>query len=473
RESLYRIMQEVAEFFHRELENNLSVKKYLQERGFQPSSISAFKLGWAPSSEIFLNFCRKKGFSPERLKELGLVKSRPEDGELYAYFRHRIIFPIFSLSGRVIGFGARVIDESLPKYINSPQSVLFDKGKNLYGLHLALREIRKKREAILVEGYTDVIALHQEGITNTVASLGTSLTTGQAWILKRYADTVFLAYDEDSAGEMATLRGIDLLLESGLQVKIIELPPGKDPADMVKEEGVKRFLEAKDRALFYIDYRLKVATKKKPLSLEEKIKQVNSLFSTLRKVNSLYIRDESFKKISQAFGFSEESLRAEFKKFCSENENSFFSNSLKVDLPKEEDIEKKLLQIMLHYPQSREIVRKEISVEDFSSPLCRRLAEEILSLKEEELTPSCLINRFADTSLCSLVSSLSFVDSSFEGFDPCRITMDVIRTLKRRIYQRKISQLRREAENYERQGEEEKARKIWQQLVQLQKSILK
>jgi len=472
---LYEINSKVAEFFHKQLKKNKTARDYLYKRGFKPETIDLFKLGFAPSSRAFLAFCKRYNLPDDKLKELGLLKaSSRNNSESYSYFRDRIIFPIFSLTGKVIGFGARVVDDSLPKYINSPQSSIFDKGKNLYGLHLAKTAARESREAILVEGYTDVIALYQEGIHNAVASLGTSLTSFQARLLKRYVDTIFLAYDQDSAGQAATIRGIDILLENDLQVKIINLPSGEDPADFIKKRGKEAFLKAKEKAPSYIQYRIEKAIKENsPLTLENKLKIVNSLFFTLKKVKSRYALDEMLKKLSEALDFNEESLRSEFARFCKEKDRFFFSSTLKFEIPEEEEIEKKLLQVMLCGKEVVEVVKSNFSLDGFTSPLCRRLAQEIFLCQDvDNINPSYLINRITDSNVCSLVSSLSFDDSSLEGFDLQEVAREIVQTLKRRSHQRRIKQISRMIQDCERRGEEEKVKDLCQQLVQLRKSIL-
>lgn len=474
RQRLYQVNARVAEFFHHQLKRNKIAQNYLYQRGFQPEAVDLFKLGWAPSSRAFLNFCRTNNLSHEKLKQLGLVKTSSHGKGVYSYFRERIIFPIISASGKIVGFGGRVLDESLPKYINSPSSPIFDKGKNLYGLHLTKGAMRKSKQAILVEGYTDVITLHQKNIPNTVASLGTSLTAHQAQVLKRYVDTIFLAYDQDTAGEAATIRGIDLLLESELQVNIINLPSGKDPADFIREEGKRAFLQAKERALPYVGYRIKMAVdNNQPLTLERKLKVVNSLFFTLKKIKSRHTLDEMLRRLSQALDFNEESLRSEFARFCKQKDKFAFSPTLKFEVPEQEEIEKRLLQVMLYDKEAMGVAKNNFSSDSFTHPLCRRLAQEIFLYKgADNITPSYLINRVTNSNLSSLISSLSLNDSSLEGFDLQQVTRQIIQTLKRRSHQRRIEQLSRMIQDCEQRGEEQKVKDLCQQLIQLRKSIL-
>lgn len=468
-EQLYRINEKVTEFFQNQLRKNKFAREYLYKRGFKDEVIDLFRLGWAPYPRLFIDFCKKQGFPVDKLKELGLITVRGK--EYYPYFRERIVFPIFSLSGKIIGFGGRVLDDSLPKYLNSPQSPVFDKGKNLYGLNIAREYIRKEGEAILVEGYTDVIALHQEGIRNAVASLGTSLTIPQVRMIKRYASRVFLAYDEDTAGEAATLRGIDLLLENDLQIKVISFS-GEDPAELVRKKGKGEFLKAKEAALSYIDYRInKVLGKEISLSLEKKLEILNSLFFTLEKITSRHILDDAFRKISESLNLNEESLRSEFKRFLRKKGGFSFSPVIKFEIPEQEEIEKRLLQVMLHGKDVVDVVKDSFSVDDFTHPLCQRLAREIFT--GGLTSPSHLITRVNDEELSSLISSLTIEDSSLEGVDLRQMAMEIVQSLKRRSYQRKIQQLYKMIRESEYRGEEDRVKEYCQQLIQLRKSILR
>jgi len=194
KEEFYQINESVANFFQGELRKNKVAQDYLKRRGFSEKTLDTWKVGYAPASRVFLSFCKKKGISLERLRDLGLLSLGKEDW--YAYFRERIVFPIFTPQGRICGFGGRVLDSSSPKYLNSPQSPVFDKGRVLYGLNFSKEAIGKEKAVVLVEGYTDAITLYQGGIRNVVASLGTSLTVSQARLIKRYADEVFIAYDQ-------------------------------------------------------------------------------------------------------------------------------------------------------------------------------------------------------------------------------------------------------------------------------------
>ncbi len=248
-ESRTETLRWAAKFFHATLESQAGKTGYsylTEERGLSAKTIASFALGYAPEAwENLHNEAKRTGIAKEHLLELGLITHRKEKNSFYDTFRGRVIFPVFSIGGQVVGFGGRTLqsDPQTPKYLNSPESSLFEKSKLLYGLHAAKDEIRRKESAILVEGYMDVLALHQVGITNTVASCGTSLTRYQAKILKRYTNRVLFMYDGDSAGQKSMMRGIDTLLAEGLTPFVLMLPVGDDPDSFVRREGRENFLQ--------------------------------------------------------------------------------------------------------------------------------------------------------------------------------------------------------------------------------------
>lgn len=273
-ERLRSLLEEAVVYYRHQLLNSPAGRQamaYLQQRGIQPQTMEIFELGYAPDTwDSALNYLRGKGYTLEEIREAGLLTERPEGGGGYDRFRHRIMFPIREMSGKITGFGARVLRaEDQPKFLNSPQTPLFDKGRLLYGLHLARKAIRAQDQAVIVEGYLDVIALHQAGFNNVVSPMGTALSEDQLRLLKRFTRRIVLALDADAAGEKATLRGLEvarqafdhsneivfdarglLRHEARLQadLRVTTLPAGKDPDDVVLNdpaEWAKIVAEAK------------------------------------------------------------------------------------------------------------------------------------------------------------------------------------------------------------------------------------
>ncbi|MFL0251168.1 DNA primase [Clostridium neuense] len=303
---LYKINVEAARYFFSNLRIDKAAKNYFMARGITEGVIRSFGLGYAKNNwNGLLYYMKKKGYSELDLIKAGLIIQK--NNSFYDRFRNRVIFPVFDYRGRVIGFGGRVLDDSKPKYLNSPETALFKKGINLYGLNFAIKN-NINRTFIIVEGYMDCISLHQYGIKNAVASLGTALTKNQAKLLKRYADKVIISYDADAAGQMATLRGLKILREVGLEVSIIKVPEGKDPDEFVKNNGREAFMRLIDNALPIVDYRLKEAFERVNLKDNESvikyIREVSTIIEDLDPVE----KDVYIKMVSEKTGISEQAI---------------------------------------------------------------------------------------------------------------------------------------------------------------------
>jgi len=260
KEELLKLHRLAADYYHWGLLESGKGEKariYLKERGVHPEMIKQFMLGYAqPFWDGFVRHAAKKGLQAELLIEGGLALNRPRGEGYYDRFRNRLIIPVCDARGRVIAFGGRVLDDSQPKYINSPDTVLFHKGKMVFGLHLARQAISEAGLAIIGEGYFDVIRAHQEGLRNVVCSQGTAFTLAQAQILKRYTDQVITAFDADQAGTTAALRGLDIFLQKNIEVRIARLPSGEDPDSIIKKRGVAYFQKAVKESLPLLDFKL-------------------------------------------------------------------------------------------------------------------------------------------------------------------------------------------------------------------------
>lgn len=325
RESLYIVNSFAQEYFEQQLWDTDEGKSvglgYFKERDFKDETIKKFSLGYNPEGwENLVNAAKEKGYKTEYLVTLGLAKQKEE--RIYDTYRGRVMFPIQNLSGRVIGFGGRTLktDKKIPKYINSPESLIYNKSQSLYGLYQSKSDIIKNDLCYLVEGYTDVISLHQKSIENVVASSGTSLTEQQIRLIKRYTQNVVILYDGDAAGIKASFRGIDMLLEQGLNIKVVLFPDGEDPDSFAKNntpEDLKAFLEAE--AKDFIVFKTSVLTKdakddplKKAGLLKEVVKSVALIPDHLTR--AVYI-----KECAKLLDVEERSLVLELNKIRRDN----------------------------------------------------------------------------------------------------------------------------------------------------------
>ena len=262
RNQLFAVNKEAATYYYHLLRSprGAAGMRYLTERKLTPQTMSHFGLGYADGSNSDLvRYLRGKGFADDVILESG-VAAHDEKRGLHDKFWNRVIYPIMDAENRVIGFGGRVMGDGKPKYLNSPETPIFDKGRNLYGLNFARRS--RKNQFILCEGYMDVISMHQAGFTQAVASLGTSFTTGQAQILKRYAKDIILSYDSDEAGVKAALRNNQVLRQAGLRARVLNLKPYKDPDEFIKAEGAEAFQQRLDEAENVFFFELRQAEKR-------------------------------------------------------------------------------------------------------------------------------------------------------------------------------------------------------------------
>jgi len=413
KERLYKLNNLVANYYRECLFRTNQGKKvinYFKKRGINDTSVEKYKLGYAPPGwDVLSNFLKKKGYSYEELIKAGLIKKSKIEGKYIDYFRDRIIFPIFNLSGRAIGFGGRVLDDSLPKYINSPETLVYNKGSNLYSLNFAKEDIRKKNYIIIVEGYTDVLITQQYGFNNIAASLGTALTTKQIDLIKRFTDTVLIAYDSDSAGNMATLRSLDLLVKAGLEVKVIALPQGYDPADFLIKKGRETFQNLIDRSLSLIDYKLKLLYSKYSIkTIEGKVKVVKEILPTLNVIgNEVELRAQT-KKISEELKLSEEAILIELKRYKRGSRDSSH-NFIKLNSESGNiKAEKILIGCMLENEKIARDILTKLKAEDFSVLLHRQIVTAIeKNLKDDKIVDSQkVIDYLNDDKAAKLISKI-------------------------------------------------------------------
>ncbi|MBI2095309.1 MAG: DNA primase [Candidatus Omnitrophica bacterium] len=283
-----------------------TARRYLESRGIRRETIEHFKIGYAPESWDALYRALKDRASEETLEKNGLVLPK-KGGGFYDRFRGRVIFPILDAKGICVAFGGRVLDQSLPKYLNSPESEIYSKGRNLYGLFQARKSVRENDGAVVVEGYMDLIACHQAGVTGVVASLGTALTEEQARLIRRHTSNVTILYDADKAGEMATLRGLEIFLEQALEVKVVRLPEGHDPDSYLQERGGEALKAELAGAKSLFEFRLSLAKAKHDAgALEGRVKIANEMALLLGKVRgraeaaAVFTAHRSFRSVGRA-----------------------------------------------------------------------------------------------------------------------------------------------------------------------------
>jgi DNA primase len=387
RKRLYEICELSTKFFEKQLESSKGkrVVEYLKSRGISEESIKKWRIGWAPESWRGLSdFLVKKGYKNEEIESAGL-SIKNESGNYYDRFRGRIIFPVFDLNSQVIGFGGRIFEkeeEGLAKYINTPNTLLYDKSKVLYGLDKAKVEIRKKDFCILVEGYTDVILAHQIGISNTVAVSGTNLTLDQLRILKRYSNNLILGFDMDIAGDSATKRTIAISQIEGFNLKVLPLPKDQDPADVISRnpEEFKNLVEKSISILdFYFQSAFSSFDKNTP---EGKREIAKMLLPPIKRIQNKIEQAFWIRELARRLEVSESYVEEELAKVKLEEEQIGLEEGEAIRLPqktRKELLEERLIVLLLKNLEKVNKIENE-SLEFLSQPA----KEIILSLKNEK-----------------------------------------------------------------------------------------
>lgn len=406
--ALLQINKEAAQYFYYQLRTEKGKKayQYLTDRGLTPETMKHFGLGYSDKySNDLYRYMKKKGYRDTLLKESGLFNVDEKRG-MYDKFWNRVIFPIMDVNSRVIGFGGRVMGEGKPKYLNSPETKIFDKSRNLYGLHAA-RSSRKKY-LILCEGYMDVIAMHQAGFTNAVASLGTALTSGHASLLKRYTDEVLLLYDSDEAGIRAAIRGIPILKEAGISARVVSLKPYKDPDEFIKAQGAQAFEQRLETAMNSFMFQMEVLSSSYDLSdPQKKTKFFREASAKLLEFPDELERNNYIQAMAEKYQVAFEDLRRMVNRMALEGTSGIPKRqAVSPSAPKKkmvresgaEQAQKLLLTWLVNEPEIFSVVEKYVEPEDFTLELYQRVARLLYQQhRDGKVNPARLLNQFEDS----------------------------------------------------------------------------
>jgi len=462
---LYKINELAAYFYANNLNsaNGNKAKEYLLKRGLKEETIKLFQLGLAFDKwDALINSLRAKNYNLSLLEKSGLVI--PKEGQgYYDRFRNRIIFPIFDIKSRTVGFGARVLDDSLPKYINSPETQIYTKGRNLYGLNLAKDNIRESDFVVVVEGYLDFIIPFQNGLKNIVASLGTALTTEQARVLNRYTHNVVMIYDADAAGELATLRSLDIFIEEGMNVKIACLPKGFDPDSFVHKFGIGVFKEKIEKAQDLFDYKLTILKSRcNWREIEGKIKVSQAMLETINKIKNSILRSEYIKRLAQELDIREDALLQEIKKLSQQKQYSVSNEIIHKKNLNINPTEQLLIKLMLEETELIEHIRKNLEPADFQDELAFRVVSIMFDLLEQgkNVEPATLMSYLEGEDALQLICESVFVPDNLSAQHKEKVINDCIKRLKTEKLKSKKHHLQNQITSAEQLGDEEKLNRL-------------
>ena len=430
---VYKVNEFTAEFYHQNLYKPVAkiAQEYVKKRRMNNETLEAYKIGYSGKFDELYKALKAQGFGEKEILESGLV-NKNDNGTYIDRYRNRLMFPICDARGKVIAFGGRVLDDSKPKYINSPENVVYSKGRHLFGLNVAKKDSAKK--ILIVEGYMDVISLHQRGITNVVGALGTALTEQQGWLLRRTTEQVILGFDADGAGQTAIARSMEILQKMGCDMRVLQIEGAKDPDEFIVKFGEGRFKLAIDNAISLVEF--KVKNLKKDFNLEntgDKIKFLNEIAKILSKVENTMEREIYIEKIAKGYNISKEAIYAEVNKLIyvgkkedkiSQNKNREThsitreqKNNDKID----EDLKRRentIIALLLDANTNIfQKIKEHIKPEDFKDETNRKIAEQLyVELDKSEANINKLIDTF-DEETQNHITMVMATDYEIENID--------------------------------------------------------
>ncbi len=463
-ERLVVLMEKVCQYFERRLlsPQGKGARAYLQGRGVSESTRKTFRIGLAPAGwSLLLDAANTTGVLPQQLEEAGLV-IQGQSGH-YDRFRNRLIFPVMDARTRIIGFGGRALDGKEPKYLNSPETLLYRKGHHLFGLAQAKDAIVNAKTAVIVEGYFDCVVLADAGLTHVVSPLGTALTEEQARLLRRYAEHVILAFDPDAAGEQATLRGIDLLVAAGLHVRVAQLPTGNDPDECLRTVGRERFQALLDQSLGIFEVLVQSALKRYPgRQTEEKVMAAQFVLPTIANMPNAMLRSEYVRQLADRLHLDEHAVLEELAKVPPRSVVVSRVPVSRQSMPRAvaRGPERLLTALILDEPARWAQAQGLVSLDDITDETLRAILAVVCELASANhpATPAQVISRLSEEGQGELVTALVELAQSVlvkdEAFDDC------VTRLQRSRRNRTLAYLRDQLRTAEEAGQEQDVRRL-------------
>lgn len=438
---VYEINQIAAEFYHQNLYKPTSKigQEYIKKRKLDNRTLKSFLIGYSGNFDELYRILKQKGFTEEEILASSLV-NKTDDGKYIDRFRKRVMFPIQDTRNKVIAFGGRVTDDSKPKYINSPENIVYSKGRHLFGLNVAKRG--ELKNIIIVEGYMDAISLYQRGITNVVASLGTALTEAQGRLLRRYSERVTIGYDSDGAGQAATLRGLEILQNIGCDVRILQISGAKDPDEYVIKYGPERFLKCVEQAISLVEFKVKMLKQSLNLdNINDKIKFLNQVAKILSNVTNSIERELYVEKIANEYNVSKEAIYGEVNKLIyakNTGEKTLEKPIVKKEIKKEKQEidssttkrENLIIYLLINYPQeSYKKIKSVISETDMKLEENQKILKKMYEEIEKGNINIDILNNFEEQNIIDHITGIMTYDFEISDLNKC--IEDVVNTYEK------------------------------------------
>ena len=484
KETLYKMYKDIAIYYHNNLmellkEKSNHVKDYIIKRKFDMKTLKRFAIGYANGKIPLYDYLINLGYKKEDILKSDVVVQN-EKGKIYDRYFSRLMFPILDVKDKIIAFGGRVLDNSLPKYINSPENDIYHKGKTLYAMNLARKE--KLDSIIIVEGYMDAIALQKSGVTNAVASLGTALTENQARLIKKYTDNVIIGYDQDGAGQEATLRGLDILVAKNLNVKVLVLDKKdvKDPDEYINKYGVERFRNCVKNAISLVEFKISKLEKDLDVNnVDTKIKFLTGVADILAKIDNNIEREIYIEKVSNKYKIATgpilKEVERKIKSSMSKNDDLVIDTQMlnrKMRLVTNLKKRQEQYIIALLLSKDKEIIKEifdKIKLEDIENKEVKKVYSFLIDLsKTNDLSKIDVITKIHDEELMKEITDIMYIDIS--QTDRKKLLTDVLKNkMKERLYLRRDEILKRTSENISKDEMEILQLELNQIIVELSK----
>ena len=454
---VYKVNNFTADYYHKRLykPESKAGQEYVKQRKLTNETLESYNLGFSGNYDELYKILRKEGFNDEEILESGLVKKN-EHGQYVDFYRDRFMIPILDVRNRVIAFGGRVLgDAKRFKYLNSPENIVYSKGKHLFGLNVAKRYDHKK--LLIVEGYMDAISLHQRGITNVVAALGTALTTNQGWLLRRNAEQVILGFDADGAGQNAIMRAMEVMQNMGCDMRVLQMTGAKDPDEFIIKYGSARFQKLMNEAISLLEFRVKVLEQNLDLEVaSDKVKFLNEIAKLIAKIDNTIEQEIYIEKLSKGYNRSKEAIFGQVNKlqYSSRTQTNnlekpkpvvIHKKETKVDNNVSEEIIKRentIISILINNPENFQMIKEHMKIEDFKYDLNIKIVKALYEeLEKEDSNISLVLDKIEDEEIKNHLTAIMAEDYGISDSNDTKAIEDILRKYEREKLEKRRDEL--------------------------------
>ena len=454
---VYKVNNFTADYYHKRLykPESKAGQEYVKQRKLTNETLESYNLGFSGNYDELYKILRKEGFNDEEILESGLVKKN-EHGQYVDFYRDRFMIPILDVRNRVIAFGGRVLgDAKRFKYLNSPENIVYSKGKHLFGLNVAKRYDHKK--LLIVEGYMDAISLHQRGITNVVAALGTALTTNQGWLLRRNAEQVILGFDADGAGQNAIMRAMEVMQNMGCDMRVLQMTGAKDPDEFIIKYGSARFQKLMNEAISLLEFRVKVLEQNLDLEVaSDTVKFLNEIAKLIAKIDNTIEQEIYIEKLSKGYNISKEAIFGQVNKlqYSSKTQTNnlekpkpvvIHKKETKVDNNVSEEIIKRentIISILINNPENFQMIKEHMKIEDFKYDLNIKIVKALYEeLEKEDSNISLVLDKIEDEEIKNHLTAIMAEDYGISDSNDTKAIEDILRKYEREKLEKRRDEL--------------------------------